>query len=184
MNTLILNGSPHPDGDTGYLIAQLRKRLQGEVTCLSVYTADIAPCVDCRACREVSGCVIADGMQAVYAALETVDNLVVASPLYFSELTGPLLELGSRLQTYFSARRFRSETPPLSVKRGGVLLVGGGMGRPEKAYETAVCLLRYMGAAEMHPLVGSFRTDSLPAWEDAAVLPEIERLADFLNRLA
>lgn len=48
MKTLILNGSPRKDGDTAFLINKLISRLYGEYKIVDCYTADIAPCIDCR----------------------------------------------------------------------------------------------------------------------------------------
>ena len=73
----------------------------------------------------------------VDAYIQECDNILIASPIYFSELTGKLLDVGSRLQTYFCAKFFRGETPIEKSKRGAVILVGGGDGHMDKAYETA-----------------------------------------------
>ena len=50
MKTLILNGSPRPNGNTVALINELKKHLEGEVIELSAFRSNIAPCVDCRGC--------------------------------------------------------------------------------------------------------------------------------------
>ena len=71
MKTLILNGSPRKDGDTVFLINKLLSRLQGEYKIIDCYTADIAPCIDCRCCREKLSCPIRDEMQEIYAYLES-----------------------------------------------------------------------------------------------------------------
>lgn len=60
---------------------------------------------------------------------------MIASPIYFSELTGKLLDVGSRLQTYFCSSFFRNENSIEKPKKGAVFLVGGGDGRMEKAYD-------------------------------------------------
>ena len=122
-------------------------------------------------------------MQEIYLLLQTCDNVVIASPIYFSELTGKLLDLGSRLQLYFSAAHFRHETLPLNPKKGAVLLVGGGSGNPQKAYDTAVCLFHYMNVQQIYPLICSHNTDYVPASEDKSVLTEIKHAAAFLNDL-
>ncbi len=62
------------------------------------------------------------------------------SPIYFSELTGKLLDVASRLQTYFCAI-FRNEKINIKPKKGAVILVGGSDGKIEKPYETACTLL-------------------------------------------
>lgn len=69
MKTLILNGSPRKDGDTVSLINKMLPRLQGEYKIIDCYTADIAPCIDCRCCREKLSCPIKDEMQDIYAYL-------------------------------------------------------------------------------------------------------------------
>lgn len=181
MKTLILNGSPRKNGDTAAMLAYLQKTLKGEMKIIRAYDGNISPCIDCRACRRMSGCIISDGMQMVYDELKTCNNVVIASPIYFSELTGALLNIGSRLQTYFSAQYFRKEKPTLSLKKGAVLLAGGGTGKPQKAYETAVCLMHYMNVQEIYPLICSHQTDQVPAAEDMDVLEEIRKAAEFLN---
>lgn len=181
IQTLIFNGSPRKNGDTAFLIQKLTTHLHGEIKIVNAYTAKIAPCVDCRKCRVHSGCVLVDEMQDIYAYLEVCDNVIIASPLYFSELTGKLLDIGSRLQMYFSAAEFRHEALPKKVKKGGVLLVGGGTGNPQKAYETAVCLLHYMNVQQIHPMICSHNTDHVPVAKDQNVLMELKNIADFLN---
>ena len=107
MKTLILNGSPRTNGDTSSLIDIFTEKIGSEYKIVDAYRCNISPCIDCRYCWENSGCVIDDEMQDVYKYIQDCDNILIASPLYFSELTGKLLDVGSRLQTYFCARFFR-----------------------------------------------------------------------------
>ncbi len=79
MKTLILNGSPRKDGDTVFLIKKLLSRLQGEYKIVDCYAADIAPCIDCRCCREKLSCPIRDEMQE--ALRNYVRTFGMASPL-------------------------------------------------------------------------------------------------------
>ena len=181
MKTLIFNGSPRPAGDTVSLIEFLKKELSGEIKVLNVYRCDISPCVDCRYCWENRGCAIKDEMTEVYTYIENCDNIVVASPLYFSELTGRLLDVGSRLQTYFCGRFFRKENPITKNKRGAVILVGGGDGNPDKAYDTACTLLHHMNCYDIHDVVGSYNTNVIPAIEDASIVAGIKDIAQFFE---
>ncbi|MBP5605938.1 MAG: flavodoxin family protein, partial [Ruminiclostridium sp.] len=140
------------------------------------------PCIDCRACKSSFVCSLKEVMQEIYRFIGECDNVVIASPLYYSEVTGKLLDVASRFQIYYSARAFRHETPDIRAKRGGVILVGGGDGKPDKAYSTSVTLLHHINTAEIFPLVCSHSTDTLPAAEDTEALNGVRRLADFLNR--
>ncbi len=179
MQTLILNGSPRKNGDTAALLSHLRKHLQGGIIEISAYYDKISPCIDCRKCKESGICVIPDNMQDIYKIIETCDNIIIASPLYFSELTGRLLDVASRLQTYYYGLQKHGH-PVKKPKRGAVLLVGGGEGDPQIAYATAVRILHYMKAKEIFPLICSHATDRIPAGEDAAALAQTEAAAAFL----
>lgn len=181
MRTLIFNGSPRANGDTASLIQLALQDLQGEYKVVNAYRDDISPCVDCRYCKEHPGCAIHDGMEEVYRYLEDCDNIIIASPIYFSELTGRLLDVGSRLQMYFSARFFRGERPVSKPKKGGVILVGGGDGGMEKAHSTARTLLHLMNCRDIHELVSCHCTDKMPAIEDGQAMAGVRSLVRFLN---
>ncbi len=179
--TLIFNGSPRKQGDTAALIRVLTGSLTGEYRVVDCYRADISPCVDCRACRREEGCVLQDGMQEIYRYIEGCDNVVIASPIYYAELTGKLLDVASRFQVYYSARTFRNEDPWIRPKKGGVILAGGGDGDPKRPYATAKILLRQLNVREIFPLVCSHGTNDLPAGEDGEALQRVRELAAFLN---
>ena len=181
MKTLILNGSPRVHGDTVSLINELTKFLDGEYRIVDAYRSDISPCLDCRFCWENSGCAIKDEMKEIYSYIEDCDNIVIASPIYFSELTGKMLDLGSRLQTYFCAGYFRKEEISITPKKGAVILVGGGDGRIEKAYETACTLLHHMNCYNIDEVVCSHNTNVVPAIQDKKAMEGIDRVAKFLN---
>lgn len=179
MKTLILNGSPRKNGDTVSLIKKVTERIAGEFKIVDAYRCDISPCLDCRYCWEHSGCRIEDEMQEVYAYIEECDNIIIASPIYFSELTGKLLDLGSRLQTYFCASFFRKEKPILKPKKGAIILVGGGDGSPNRACSTARVLLHQMNCHDIHEPVCSHNTNNVPAIEDENALSGIDSILEF-----
>ncbi|MCR4770927.1 MAG: flavodoxin family protein [Oscillospiraceae bacterium] len=181
MNTLIFFGSPRKNGGTAALTDILCRGLAGGHKLVYAYSSDISPCVDCRACRTLPGCVIKDSMSEVYDCIAECDNIVIASPIYYAELTGRLLDVASRLQTFFSARRYRGEKPRIRPKRGGVILVGGGSGGAERAFETAKMIMREMNCRDIFAPVCSTNTDAVPAETDEIALSKIKALTDFLN---
>ena len=183
MKTLIFNGSPRPHGDTMSLLAPLCRSLTGEVRIVDAYRCDISPCVDCRHCWEHDGCAISDEMRSLYGEISTCDNLLIASPIYFSQLTGPLLSVLSRLQRFYCARRFLKLEPILKPKRGAVILVGGGDGSVQKPYETACTLLKHMRATDIHPPVYCHSTDRHSAAQDAQAMAGVRSIADFFNTI-
>lgn len=179
MKTLILNGSPRQNGDTSSLIEKFTEKITGEYRIVEAYRCNISPCLDCRYCWKNSGCAIDDEMQEIYKYIQECDNILIASPVYFSELTGKLLDVGSRLQTFYCARSFRKEEPIIKPKKGAVILVGGGDGSTDTAYRTACILLRQMNCHKIHDLVCSHNTNEKPAVKDENALLGLKDILDF-----
>lgn len=182
MKTLIFNGSPRKNGNTMALINMLVDHLEGEHKRVDAFFCGIKPCIDCRYCWKNTGCAIKDGMTEIYDYIQECDNIVVASSLNFAEVTGPLLSVLSRLQTYYCAERFRGETPIPKQKRGGIILVGGGDGTVTCAQKTARLILRHMNMKEIAPDVVSHNTDNVNAIDDPEAMSGIMQLASFFNR--
>lgn len=182
MNTVILNGSPRKKGDTMALVEAFCSGLQGQVRIIDAYGAKAAPCIDCRGCFRAPGCVIKDGMQEVYRAVEEADVVALASPLYFSTLTGSLLALCSRFQALYAGRSQGFFEAPLRNARGVLLLTGGGSTKdPACAVRTARIILREVGAP-LEKTVYSLHTDQVAAKDDKTALEQCVCCARELTR--
>lgn len=178
MKTLIFNGSPRKSGDTVALLNELKAEVGGEFRQIDAYFCDIKPCIDCRFCWTHNGCSVKDKMQEIFSLIDEADNIVIASPIYFSELTGPLLGVLSRLQYFYVSRNFRGEAALTQRKRNGIIiLTGGGDGSPERAEKTATILLHHMGA-EVIGTVYSHNTNTAPAKNDTEAKREIRTIAE------
>ena len=180
MKTLIINGSPRPEGNTVALIRRLKEQLDGEVVEVSAFYSNIAPCVDCRGCWQTAKCVVDDGMQVIYE--DDFDNVVVASPVYYGTLPGQVLSLMSRLQPWHAATYFMEEPLIQRPKKAAAILTAGGKGNQERAFNHLRALFRMLNAAgfEEH-LVCSAATDTVPAWEDEQAMAGVAPLAAWLN---
>ncbi|MBQ8618383.1 MAG: flavodoxin family protein [Clostridia bacterium] len=178
--TLIINGSPRPQGNTAALIAQLKSRLEGEVIELSAFRSDIAPCVDCRSCWTTAKCAVRDEMQVIYN--DDFDNVVLASPVYYSTLPGQVLSLMSRLQPWHAAKFFLNKPLELREKRAAVILTAGGKGNQGQAFHHVRALFRMLNASgyEEH-WICSPNTDTVPAEQDEQAMEGVHALADWLN---
>ena len=180
LKTLIINGSPRRTGDTDFLLTELTKRLRGEIIELVAYDSGIVPCTDCRACKVTKGCVIHDGMEAIYT--DDFDNVVIASPLYISNLTAPLMAIASRFQAYYCAKRFLKDEFQLTKKKAALIIVGGGDGSPDEAIRTSAWMFKKMNAHGFERnTVLSLNTDDIPANQDAAAFKRVCEVAEFLN---
>lgn len=161
MNRLIIVGSPRTNGRSAALAELLFETCieeypDDEVALAPVSTLDINPCQGCDACKalamrssagvagEAEGeaddgafrrCVIDDDMADIYELIDTADELVVVSPVYFAGAPAQLKALLDRLQPYFwtDAR--------LQAKRPATLHVVGEGGDPH-GFEPLVGVVR------------------------------------------
>ena len=178
--TLIINGSPRINGDSAFLISELKKHLDGEVVELSAFRSDIAPCVDCRGCWETAKCVVEDEMQVIYN--DDFDNVVLASPVYFMTLPGKVLSLMSRFQPQHVAQFFLNKPLNLKEKKGGLIITAGGKGNAKGAEHHIRVFFKLMNAKgyEEH-FAASMKTDEIPADKDMQAIADVEALAKWLN---
>ncbi len=180
MKTLIINASPRKNGNTAFLVNELKRNLKGEIAEISAYYDGIAPCIACDYCRQNAQCSIRDKMDAIYA--DDFDNVVIASPVHMSNLSGPLVSISSRLQVYYNSKRFLNNKINPRKKEGILILTGGGDGSAECAVKSAEIMFRLLNA--VHPVqnnVFSLNTDKLPAYQDNEAIKKINEIAERIN---
>ena len=144
MNILILNGSPHPEGNTSALVKAFTEEAESKehkVTTISVAQKNIAGCKACEYCRTKGKgkCIQQDDMQEVYDALESTDLLVFASPVYYWSWSGQLQSTISRFYPYGAVK----------VKKCALLLTSASpdvYNAPISQYHS---ILKYFGAEDM-----------------------------------
>lgn len=101
MNVLILNGSPHKDGTTSYLIDSFKRGLAEaghQVRQFDCAFHKIHPCIVCNECRTNGGrCVFEDDMKQVREDVRWADGIAIVSPVYFFGFTSQLKAVLDRL---------------------------------------------------------------------------------------
>lgn len=116
---MVLLGSPNNKSITKRLVETLlRDVAEDRITYFDTYKMTVKPCIDCRFCFKEKGCSIKnDDMSKIYSALVTADYVIIASPMHFGTFSAPLMNVFSRLQTYWSAVNIRKEAPDKLLKR-------------------------------------------------------------------
>ena len=178
--TLIVNGSPRTNGNTVTLLKEMRKELEGDIVEISAYRSNIAPCNDCRNCWATAKCSVYDEMSIIYD--DDYDNVVLATPIYFMTLPGPVLSLMSRFQPWHAAMYFIKKPLVQRPKKAGLILTAGGKGNEAGAEHHIRVMFMLMNASgyEDH-MVTSLKTDTIPASDDAKALDDARALAWWLN---
>jgi multimeric flavodoxin WrbA len=89
---VIVKGSPRKKGNSCILAESLAKGAKdsnAEVVEYFLQDMDIKPCNACNACikKPERGCVIDDDMQILYPKLRSADSIVIASPIYWFNMS-------------------------------------------------------------------------------------------------
>jgi len=102
---LILNGSPRKHGVTTTLlriIAEEARSAGAEVEWVDVNDLSIKPCIGCLKCRPDKRCILPrDDAHRIGELIERCSGLVVGTPTYWGNMTGPLKLLFDRNVTIF-----------------------------------------------------------------------------------
>lgn len=180
MKTLLINGSPRPNGNTVALIRELKAHLEGEIIEISAFYSDIAPCIDCRGCWENAQCVVHDGMDVIYG--DDFDNVVIATPVYYGTMPGAMLSLMSRMQPWHVATHFLKEPLIQKPKKSAAILTAGGKGNAKHGAMHMGAFFRMLNARgfEDHMAL-SGDTDTFPAEKDEAAREQVRAIARWLN---
>jgi len=89
-----------------------------------------SPCTHCEGCLAEGKCVINDDMSLLYPELESLDVLVLASPIYFYGLTAQAKAMVDRCEAFW-ARKYVLKKPISRTKRKGVFISVGGARFPD-----------------------------------------------------
>ena len=91
---LVLNGSPRPNGNTTTLADQLisgASEAGADPEIVWLQELEIYPCDACDSCQgKSSDCVISDDMQDIYPKLRAADAIVIATPVYWFNMTAQM----------------------------------------------------------------------------------------------
>ena len=123
MKCLIINGSPKINGNTARIVDEFKNGFNGEIDEINVFNA-ISPCFDCGYCTRNARCSINDDFSKVTA--DDYQVVVIASPIYMSNMPGPMLSLISRFNYLYNNDLYLKNKKQYQPKRAVLFLVGGG----------------------------------------------------------
>jgi multimeric flavodoxin WrbA len=96
---VVFNGSPRRDGNTVTLldlIAQGARDAGAEVEFYTLFKMKFMACQSCFACRMKDDCVINDELHEALQKVKSADAVVIGSPIYMMQMTGPVKNLYDR----------------------------------------------------------------------------------------
>ncbi len=181
MKTLIINGSPNKHGETVSMIEYITKKIKGEYRVINTYYVNVSPCNDCGYCHTNDSCSIKDDMTELYAYIGECDNIILASPLYFSQFSGSFLSFMSRIQLFSVQKYIRGLDTSIMPKKGAVLLNGGGSTIDKSGVMQTSRILMGELNCKSFKTVCYVGTDKKSVTKDKFTLDEMDKVIDFLN---
>ena len=123
MKVMMVNGSPHPQGNTAMALQEMQKVFAEngvEVEMVHVGNKAIRGCIGCRACVQKGKCVFDDVVNELAPKFEAADGLVVATPVYYASANATLIACLDRLfySTPFD-KAMKAGAAVLSSRRAG-----------------------------------------------------------------
>ena len=125
MKVLLINGSPHREGNTFIALSEVARTLESEdvqAEIVHIGTKAVQGCIACGKCAELGHCVFPDALYTtVREKLADADGVVVGSPVYYAGPNGSLCALLDRV--FYSCGKY------LAYKPGAAYAAGAGRAR-------------------------------------------------------
>jgi len=131
LKIIAFNGSPRKGGNTELLLREAIKPLTEAGHETIVYPLNemkIKPCQDCDCCRQTGTCLYQDDMTGIYEAIREADRIILASPVFFYNLSAQAKTMVDRCQVFWCEKYLKKNPVPAGPRgRRGLLLLVGGM---------------------------------------------------------
>ncbi len=124
MKVLLINGSPHANGNTYIALHEMEKIFAEEnieTEIVHIGNKNIRGCIACRACVKNGKCVFDDMVNEIASKFAECDGLVVGSPVYYASANATLVAFLTRL--FFSTpfdKTMKVGAAVVAARRGGL----------------------------------------------------------------
>ena len=127
-------GSPRKKGNTAFLLStfmQALEKLGAQTRIIDVAQKNIIPCKEYVVCEKKGYCPIDDDLKnEIYQLIRQAEVVVLASPIFFYNMTAQLKAVVDRCQTFWARKyKLKLADPAKRTKRGFFLSVGATRGK-------------------------------------------------------
>jgi multimeric flavodoxin WrbA/protein-tyrosine-phosphatase len=187
MLVLGLQGSPRKKGNTNFLLSafmEAAEKLGAQTRIIDVTRENIEPCREYIVCEKKGFCPIEDVMKdEIYSLLRQAEIVVLATPIFFYNMTAQLKAVVDRCQTFWARKyKLKLKDPGANMRRGFLLAVGATKGK--NLFEGLHLTAQYFFDAIWASYEGSLTYRGIEGPKDMArhptVLEEIETAVDSL----
>jgi arsenite transporter/arsenate reductase (thioredoxin) len=178
-------GSPRKKGNTSFLLShfmQAVEKLGVQTRIIEVAQKNIIPCKEYVVCEKKGYCPIDDDVKSeIYPLIRQAEVVVLASPIFFYNMTAQLKALVDRCQTFWARKyKLKLADPARKTKRGFLLSVGATRGK--NLFEGLQLTAQYFFDAIDARFEGSLTYRDIEGPKDMAKHPNV--LADIAEAAA
>jgi multimeric flavodoxin WrbA len=185
MKIVAILGSPRLDGNSAFIAGRFletAKKLGAETQSFALNTLAYRGCQACMACKKTSEvCVLKDDLTEVIEAVREADVIVLASPVYYAEVTGQMKLFIDRTYCYLTPD-FHSSTQRTRLLPGKTAVFIQTQGFADQTVYADIFprysgVLQFIGIDDAHLLrgCGLSKRDEVCGRED--LLKQTEELA-------
>lgn len=136
MKILCLLGSPRKKSNSSTIakrFAETAEKLGAEVKTYTLNDLKYRGCQACMACKEkLEKCALKDGLAEVLAAVQESDVMVMASPVYFGQISSQLKACIDRMYSFLKPD-YLTNPNPVRLTPGKKLVFALAQGTPDEA---------------------------------------------------
>ena len=134
MLVLGLQGSPRKKGNTNFLLEAFMNAAENRgarTHIIDCTQKNIIACKEYVVCEKKGFCPIEDDVKAeIYPLLRQADVVVIATPIFFYNMTSQLKAVVDRCQTFWARKyKLKLKDPGANMRRGFLLAVGATRGK-------------------------------------------------------
>jgi multimeric flavodoxin WrbA len=134
MLVLGFQGSPRKKGNTHFLLSTFMENAQkmgARTQTVEVCKKNITPCKELIVCEKKGYCPIDDDMMhEIYPLIRQAEVIVLATPIFFFNMTSQLKAMVDRCQTFWARKYvFKLNDPAKKIRRGFLLSVAATKGK-------------------------------------------------------
>lgn len=124
MKVLMINGSPHQNGNTTIALREMEKifaQAGVDTEIVHIGNKSIRGCIACYKCYETGQCVFNDLVNEMAPKFEMCDGLIIGSPVYYASANATLVAFLTRLfySTHFD-KTMKVGAAVVAARRGGL----------------------------------------------------------------
>lgn len=176
MLVLGFQGSPRKKGNTSFLLKnfmQAVEKLGAQTRIIEVTQKNIVPCKEFVVCERKGYCPIDDDVKTeIYPLVRQAEAVVLASPIFFFNMTAQLKAVVDRCQLFWARKyKLKLTDPAKKTKRGFLLSVGASKGK--SLFEGIELTAKYFFDAIDAGFEGSLTYREIEGPKDMAKHPDV-----------